>query len=175
MNRQQLAYAEILDKHIKNVQEAGSRIGANRVQLAIHDRSKFSDEEFEPYARYFFDDEGFKKVIRTKQEEVDFEKAWLYHLHRNEHHWQFWMIPNGFSNGAPMISTVLQMPEHFALEMLADWLGASKTYTGSWDMNKWLIENIPQITLHSKTAQLVRRGLANLGYGEMLKKVTFNI
>ena len=174
MDKQQSAYMESLMEHIQNVQEAGRKIGVDEIQLAVHDQSKFTDVEFGPYVKYFFDTNGLKKVSQTKQEQADFTQAWLYHLHKNEHHWQYWMIPNGFSNGKPMEDTVLEMPEHFALEMIADWMGASKTYTGDWDMRDWLKANATRITFHPKTLQYIKRELIKLGYGGVMKKVTFN-
>lgn len=57
---------------------------------------------------------------------------------------------------------VMEMPQHYALEMIADWMGASKTYTGSWDMSDWLAENMNKIRVHSKTAKYLREVLSGL-------------
>jgi hypothetical protein len=175
MDKQQEAYMESLMEHIQNVQEAGNKIGVDKIQLAVHDQSKFTDAEFEPYARYFYDEQGLKKKIQTKTEQADFTRAWLNHLHNNEHHWQYWMIPNGFSHGDILEDTVLEMPSHFALEMIADWMGASKTYTGDWDMRDWLRVNAGHIILHAKTERFVRGELNKIGYGDILDEITFNI
>lgn len=48
--------------------------------------------------------------------------------------------------------------------MVADWLGSSMAYTRSWDMTKWLTENLGRIRLHSATAYEVRGVLKRLGY-----------
>ena len=52
--------------------------------------------------------------------------------------------------------------------MIADWMGASRTYTGSWDMKDWLWSHIPKITVHSKTAESLRAELDHLGYSDIV-------
>ncbi len=63
-----------------------------------HDGSKFSEEEFEPYAQYFYG---------TKDNDFEFNKAWEHHYTNNEHHPEYW-------NGD-------DMPYIYILEMLCDW------------------------------------------------------
>lgn len=58
------------------------------------------------------------------------------------------------------------MPNWYAIEMIADWMGASMAYTGSWDMQEWLYKNMPSIFLHSQTAGFVRGILDHLGYAD---------
>jgi hypothetical protein len=153
------AFYESLMKHITAVQEAGRLIGVPEVQLLIHDNSKFSDEEFPAYARHFHgggDPDGFAR-------------AWLHHMNHNPHHWQHWMFPDGFTpKGSDVENGVVEMPQNYALEMVADWMGASMAYTGSWDMTEWLKKNMPKIKVHSKTAVYLRKVLADLGYTEVL-------
>ena len=67
----------------------------------------------------------------------------------------------------------MEMPQHFALEMIADWMGASYVYTGSWDMTDWLWKNIPKIILHSNTAEYVRQTLDMLGYADVVNGAEF--
>ena len=155
------AYMTALLDHIMYVQEAGEQIGVDKAQLAIHDESKFSAEEFGPYANYFYNPDGSKKDDPTDEDRAKFTIAWLHHFHNNPHHWQSWMIPNSLSD-----SDVLKMPDNFALEMIADWMGASMSYQGTWDMAKWLSENIQHITLHQETAAYVRQELNKLGYAD---------
>lgn len=63
-----------------------------------HDDSKFSEEEFEPYAQHFFGD---------KKNKLEFEEAWKHHWMHNEHHPEFWLGED--------------MPYVYILEMLCDW------------------------------------------------------
>lgn len=149
------AYSESLDKHIKFVIHAGSQLGLSKIDLAVHDASKYTHYEFDAYAAYFYDDDGNLKnpEDRTREEIDAFQLAWLHHLHNNDHHWQYWIVPGNEDGG------VLEMTESAALEMVADWMGASKAYTGSWNMTNWLIGNSPEITLHPKTKGFVTQVL----------------
>ena len=63
-----------------------------------HDESKFSEEEFEPYAQKWF---GDKKKTR------EYEEAWKHHWMNNEHHPECWLGED--------------MPYIYILEMLCDW------------------------------------------------------
>jgi hypothetical protein len=63
-----------------------------------HDDSKFSEEEFEPYAQKWFGD-GIKTL--------EYEEAWRHHWTNNEHHPEFWLGED--------------MPYIYILEMLCDW------------------------------------------------------
>jgi hypothetical protein len=63
-----------------------------------HDDSKFSEEEFEPYAQKWFGD-GKKSLA--------YEEAWKHHWTNNEHHPEFWLGED--------------MPYIYILEMLCDW------------------------------------------------------
>ena len=63
-----------------------------------HDNSKFSDEEFEAYAQYFYGD---------KKNDFEFGEAWKHHWLNNEHHPEFWIGED--------------MPYIYILEMLCDW------------------------------------------------------
>jgi hypothetical protein len=66
--------------------------------IAEHDESKFSEEEFEPYAQKWFGDG--KKTL-------EYDKAWEHHYMNNEHHPEYW-------DGE-------DMPYIYILEMICDW------------------------------------------------------
>jgi hypothetical protein len=63
-----------------------------------HDESKFSEEEFEPYAQKWFGD---------KKKTFEYEEAWKHHWMNNEHHPEFWLGED--------------MPYIYILEMICDW------------------------------------------------------
>lgn len=153
------AFYNTLIIHISCVQEAGQTLGLPEYQLAVHDITKFTGDEFFAYAMHF----------QGGGAPDEFALAWLHHIHHNPHHWQYWMFADGYSpKGSQVEAGTIEMPQHFALEMVADWIGASKAYTGSDDMSDWLWKNIPRISLHSKTAEFVRATLRGLGYDDML-------
>jgi hypothetical protein len=151
------SFFESLKLHISSVQRAGEMIrGIPSGNLLLHDRSKFDIEEFPYYVRQFFGDKG---------DPDGFARAWLHHIHHNPHHWQHWLFPDGFSpKGSTVENGAVEMPRHYALEMVADWMGATMAYTGSWDMGLWLSQNTPKIRLHSKTAVFLTEVLDSMGY-----------
>ena len=63
-----------------------------------HDESKFGEEEFEPYAKHFYDDDDYS---------LEFDEAWEHHWMHNEHHPEYWLGQD--------------MPLIYILEMLCDW------------------------------------------------------
>jgi hypothetical protein len=63
-----------------------------------HDDSKFSEEEFEPYAQKWFNNSG---------KTPEYEAAWKHHWMNNEHHPEFWLGED--------------MPYIYILEMICDW------------------------------------------------------
>lgn len=162
------SYRVRLNAHISAVQAFGVNLGLPADQLAAHDASKWDEVEFIPYARYFVE-HGGSPVDRPDVKD-DFVRAWLHHLHHNPHHWQHWIFPDGYypSGSGVEPGGVVEMPEYFALEMIADWHGAGYAYTGSWDIADWLGKNMPRIRVHSKTAAYLRETLGNLGYADVV-------
>lgn len=153
-------FLDSLNKHITYVREAGLKLGVSRRQLEWHDLSKFSHEELPHYVRNFFGD---------KADPDGFALAWLHHLHLNEHHWGHYIFPDGFTpKGSSVENGVIQMPQHYALEMIADWIGASKAYSGSGDMTDWLSKNLPKIRVHSATKEYLRETLDMIGYADVV-------
>ncbi|MDD5395195.1 MAG: DUF5662 family protein [Thiothrix sp.] len=112
-----------------------------------HDFSKFLPSEFIPYARYFKgtikrgrNATGYYKPYETG--DGNFDRAWFYHQKRNNHHWQYWIIPlDGEGCHA------LKIPEMVIREMVADWRGAGKAQ-GTPDTVKWYKTNKDKLQLH---------------------------
>lgn len=53
-------------------------------RVVNHDISKYSDEEFDAYRRYYHPINIAEKYMAEK----DFDKAWEHHWKNNRHHWQ---------------------------------------------------------------------------------------
>ena len=159
-------YTARLLLHLKCVREAGESIGVSSEQLAMHDLSKWSPEEFPAYAMRFGGDEpGQDQTFIADR----FAVAWLHHIHHNPHHWQSWIFPDGFSpKGSSIVGGICEMPSRYALEMIADWAGSSVAYTGSPDMTGWLYDNMPKIHLHPTTADYLRGVLGGFGYADVV-------
>lgn len=153
-----LEYSSRLQAHIAAVQDAGLYLGVPMAQLSQHDLSKWQPDEFVPYAR-----------AMVEGDRSGFAAAWLLHLQRNPHHWQHWIFPQDYTPaGSSVENGVSRMPDKYALEMIADWMGASVSYTGDEDMSDWLTKNIPTISLHTRTTLFVREVLDSLGYADII-------
>jgi hypothetical protein len=157
-------YIKTLQTHIGCVIEASKKLEVPKCQLIIHDDSKWSEIEFCGYALHF---KGGGAPDR-------FAKAWLHHIHNNPHHWQYWLFSDGYSpEDSHVENGAIEMPSYYALEMIADWMGASMAYTGTEDMSDWLIKNIPKIRVHSKTSEYLKIVLDHLGYSDIVNVYDF--
>lgn len=139
MHRQ---YAKYIARHKWFVFVAGLQTGAPTWRLIIHDWSKLLPCEWFPYARHFY---GVSTITREA-----YDAAWLHHQHLNPHHWQHWCLRDDSGK-----VTVLEMPEHFIREMVADWMGAGRAITGKWEAASWYAKNRAKILLAPHTRDIV--------------------
>jgi hypothetical protein len=116
-----------------------------------HDLSKLRPDEWFPYARYFYgsnqprrDSTGYYKPTDTG--DIIFDHAWLLHQKRNDHHWQWWILPEGDGG-----IKVLPMSETARSEMLCDWRGASRAQGYGDNTVMWYIKNCGHMQLHPET------------------------
>lgn len=127
-------YKKYLEDHINNVKKGYEWLQKNLPEYATpeleklvakHDESKWSEEEFLPYAEYFYGDKESAKA--------DFESAWLHHVHNNPHHWEYWLLfnPSTYSfNRYPM-------PLKYILEMILDWWSFSWKKGDLFEIFNW--------------------------------------
>lgn len=119
-------YKRYVDEHIENVNKAFSEfgpalckalyidLGRLKEMIEIHDQSKYSEEEFEGYRKYFYpthleDSESLNKYA--------FDLAWDHHVKNNPHHPEFWVRQD--EDTGELIPE--DMPNTFIAEMLLDW------------------------------------------------------
>lgn len=157
-------YFRYLVRHKYYVFVAGLKVKASIFRLVIHDWSKFLPSEWFPYMEYFYgkhfseDDAqrysknfGYYPVFDTQDYwNKRFKQAWLFHQHRNKHHWQYWCLRN--DDG---ITEYLDIPDVFVREMIADWAGAGKAITGKWEVKEWYSKNKEKIKLSENTRRRV--------------------
>ena len=161
-------------EHKKNVLIEGRKLGLGFWQLLKHDFSKFSRDEFHQYKQNFFEKEcsdcinysiskndtpfckvgdlktadkckNFKRLPSHKITK-DFQLAWLHHQHNNKHHWQYWIQITEEGR------IVYEMPEKYALEMIADWNAMSRKF--KQNTTDWYLAR-KNIILHEKTRKFV--------------------
>ena len=123
----------------------------------IHDWSKLWPSEFIPYSRYFFfrhnirDSSGYYKPTDTGDQDFDF--AWFLHTRRNDHHWQYWVLPT--EDGVKL----LDISEHVVQEMVCDWRGAARAQRSSVSVLEWWDRNRHKMQLSEATVELVEHHL----------------
>ena len=116
-----------------------------------HDLSKFRPSEWIPYANFFHGPQ--KRLIRDKTGyykptdtgDVAFDFAWLLHQKRNDHHWQWWIVP--YDDGG---FKVFEMSMSARKEMLADWRGAGRAQRKP-DTSAWYEANKGKLQLGEET------------------------
>lgn len=101
-----------------------------------HDLSKYSPTEFFESARFWT---GTSSPINAAKAYYGYSRAWLHHRGRNSHHWAYWA--DNFSEGF----IVHCMPMNDFVEMVCDFLGAGRAYSGdvftySSEYSWWLKE-----------------------------------
>ena len=90
-------FADWLEENCPEVFE-GVDLEVFKDLIKEHDESKFSEEEFEPYAQKWHGN-----GIKTPE----YEAAWEHHWQNNEHHPEYWLGED--------------MPYIYILEMICDW------------------------------------------------------
>lgn len=117
-------------------------------QLFVHDLSKYSVQEVFGYAFYDFGGSN------TQLAKDSFQRAWAHHKQVNAHHPEHWYRDD---------ETEDKMPKKFIIEMLADWLGAGKTY--GTPFKDWAVSErgISSFFFHKDTVKYLRHYLQLMG------------
>lgn len=115
------------------------------LQITEHDDSKYSLDEYDAYDAYFYGKaaEGVEK---------EFRQAWLLHIHRNPHHWQYWVLIND-DPGEGQIA--LEMPYNYIIEMICDWWAFSWQRCDLGEIFSWYEEHSEYIILAPETRKTV--------------------
>jgi hypothetical protein len=137
-------------------------------QGITHDLSKFFPSELGPYSRMFHgdikpkrDSTGYYKPYNTGNKE--FEMAWLSHVNRNKHHSQYWIISyDEDDKTCENHQKVFDMPERYALEMIADWIGSSKSQKTGHTALEWYEAHKQKLTLSPNTRKFVEKKLKEI-------------
>lgn len=111
-----------------------------------HDHSKDKFDEYSAYDAYFYGGNRSYKVVN------DFRKAWLLHIHRNPHHWQYWVLVDD----DPKEGTIaLPMDYEYIVEMICDWWSFSWKTGNLYEIFNWYEEHSKHIILHDSTRKIV--------------------
>ncbi|MBQ6625806.1 MAG: catalase [Ruminococcus sp.] len=93
-------------------------------QGLLHDLSKYSPTEFFQGAKYY---QGTRSPNDKAREELGYSKAWMHHMGRNRHHFEYWRDYSPIHKGYMM---PVKMPLNYVVEMFCDRVAASKIYQG---------------------------------------------
>lgn len=149
-------YNEYLTRHKDGVSKAFEWINLNmhesiqpienkiRDQIAVHDESKFSNEEYDAYDKYFYG------RVRSYEVRNEFDKAWLHHIHNNPHHWQHWVLMRDDGD-----IEALDMPMNYIIEMICDWWSFSWNDGDLFEIFTWYGANKDIIKLSVSTKIIV--------------------
>ena len=77
--------------------------------VEIHDKSKYHRNEFNNYRKEFY------PVNEKEKEESYIDFGWNRHIHKNPHHWNYWIIVDESGMRA------IEMPFIYIFEMILDW------------------------------------------------------
>lgn len=146
--KRNLEYARYIVRHKWFVFQAGRITKAPLWRLLIHDWSKLTPSEWPQYRDHFYP--PTQTLAARLNSLPHYHAAWQSHLRRNGHHWQYWV--NNNDDGTFM---VIEMPEPFVREMVADWCGAGRAITGKWEAYDWYAKHEAIMKLHSDTRTLV--------------------
>lgn len=113
------------------------------VNIENHDRSKYSEEEFEPYRKnfYYVNEEEKEKNL------LDFQLAWQHHKDNNKHHWDYWHERHTIDD-MPFVYVVEMFCDHAAMcikfgstakEWFMDKLNKKEIHVGE-KQKKWYLE-----------------------------------
>ena len=116
--------------------------------IESHDISKYALDEYTPYDNYFYGEKSSTTIEA-------FNRAWLMHIHRNPHHWQYWVLIN---DDAEEETICIEMPYEYVIEMICDWWSFSWSKGDLTEIFKWYEERKEYIKLSEKT----RRGVENI-------------
>lgn len=150
-------YLSYVLRHKWHVLLAGLELRVPLWRLLLHDWTKFLPREWVAYRNWFYG--GWRQDHYTGESEAPaglkeaYDCAWCHHVHKNDHHWQFWIMT--FDQGGRHI---LPMSDVARREMLADWKGAGRAL-GKPDTRAWYLANRENIVLHPETRAWIEQAL----------------
>lgn len=155
-------YSKYLSQHRENVSKGYLWLVDNLPELVKdvyynqfqhHDDSKYEVAEYGPYDEYFYGKE------KTEEVKTSFNHAWLHHIHRNPHHWQYWVLIND-DPGEGMV--ILDMPYNYIIEMICDWWAFSWNKGNLHEIFKWYDAHKDYMKLSPATRTTVEDILAKI-------------
>lgn len=114
-------HLKVVHNHRKYVRQICFKMGIP-FQGLVHDLSKYSIKELS-ICKYYG---GTKSPHAVCRDELGYSPSWIYHYHKNKHHWQYWLDIEDW----PDKVYAIKMPYKYVIEMFCDFVGAGKAYSG---------------------------------------------
>ena len=121
--------------------------------IYAHDESKNYEDEYNAYDKYFYGGNRSYKVVQ------EFNKAWVLHIHRNPHHWQYWVLIKDDPNEQ---TEALDMPYEYIIEMICDWWSFSFKKGNLYEIFNWYESHKDYIMLSDRTRNIVESVLEQI-------------
>jgi|GEM_PF-1965124 len=154
------AYSDYIHTHIMNVKKVWCEveevlhdfgIGVDSVRMReivrVHDESKFTEDEFEPYRQKFYPSDEDFEIERIVDDKLFI--AAMSHYNSNKHHWQYW---TSYRDGNS-IST--KMDKLYVMEMLCDWGAISLVEEDT--VKIFYNSQRPHMVVHGETEAIIDR------------------
>ena len=152
-------FKENMPEFVQQSLVGGMTLGELEHQILVaHDSSRTRLDEYPAYDRHFF---AGLPLDNTRD---DFNLAWLKHIHRNPHHWEYWVIPHEVTE----LTWAYEMPQNYVLEMLCDWWSSSWRNYEPDHIVEWWDRHKDGMILHQKTRDLIHETIWTMK--ERLKK-----
>lgn len=93
-----------------------------------------------------------------------FLHTWIHHQNHNKHHWEYWIPRTVHFQTDPSMKAggPVPIPERYVRELLGDWMGANRAYSGSWNIEEWLTKNVNKVKLHENTLDYLKTVLTTM-------------
>ena len=85
--------------------------------------------------------------------------SWLYHIHRNPHHWKYWVLINDDPDEGEII---LDIPYNYIIEMICDWWAFSWNKGNLNEIFDWYEEHMDYMKLSDTTRKTVEDILSKI-------------
>ena len=118
--RKALKHIKLVSKHKWVVFKLSCRVGVPWRGF-MHDWSKFSPTEFGESIKYYV---GTHSPITEARKAKGYSSAWVHHVSKNKHHYQYWV---DFTANGPV---PVMIPYKYVAEMICDKMAAGIVYEG---------------------------------------------
>ena len=112
---------------------------------SAHDQSKYTKEEYDAYAAYFYGNRSYETV-------QNFKVAWLQHIHKNPHHWQHWILINDEHNEGVEL---LEIPFNYIIEMICDWWSFSWRSENLYEIFDWYAKHRDTMQINDSSRRMI--------------------